>query len=604
MALLEKIDSNITGLRYAEEASLGLLPDPESDSVWKPLEPNSYSDFGGEITTIARNPINPSRQRKKGVTTDLKAAGGFNTDLTQENLQDILQGFFFADLRRKDEHDVATVGIHYEALSAVVVAGGTSGYVVGDLLTLVGGTFGTVAKAYVATVSGGGVVLTVNFTGTGAVKGDYTVVPANPVSTTTSGAGVGTVTLTVTWETLEGDYVVTADGDNYVAGDLVFAKNFDDAINNGLKHAVAGSTTTSVKVSETLVDAATQTGTISRVGYKFGSGELSIDVSGDLPKLVSTGRDLTEFGLIPGEWIFIGGDGTNEKFVAGTGEGNGFARVRSVSVTEMELDKTANEMVTDTGAGKVITLFFGRILKNELGSLIKRRTYHVERTLGAPDTSLPNDLQAEYLVGAVPNEFAMNVKTADKITCDLTFVAIDNEQVDAGNLKDGTRPPIREAAAFNTSSDIPRIKLSKVDPSSGDVTPLFAFAEDLKLTIKNNATPNKAIGKLGAFEVTVGTFAVGGDLTVYFADVAATRAVRENADVTIDFHTVKQNGGITFDIPLLSLGDARVKVEQDKAITLPLSVEAATGAKIHTDLDYTLLMEFWDYLPDLANTNS
>ena len=79
---INKIDSNITGLRYAEEKDLRELP---PNPVFYLLEPNSYNDFGGQISTIARNPINPSRQRQKGVTTDLDASGGFQQDLTMNN---------------------------------------------------------------------------------------------------------------------------------------------------------------------------------------------------------------------------------------------------------------------------------------------------------------------------------------------------------------------------------------------------------------------------------------------------------------------------------------------------------------------------------------
>ena len=62
MAAVQKIDSNQTGLRYQEETSIGVA---NTANDWIPLEPDSYDTFGGEITTIARNPINESRQRQK-----------------------------------------------------------------------------------------------------------------------------------------------------------------------------------------------------------------------------------------------------------------------------------------------------------------------------------------------------------------------------------------------------------------------------------------------------------------------------------------------------------------------------------------------------------
>jgi hypothetical protein len=514
MAQVDKIDSNSTGLRYREETSPG-----EVDSgVWTGLEPNSYNGFGAQNTLLAREPISETRQRKKGVITDREANGGFNMDMTQSNLVDLLQGFFCADLRDKDET--------------------------------------TISDAAAAT-------------------DDFTV--PNP------------------------------DGSNFVSGDLIFVSGMDDDANNGL-HQVNGSTATTISTTSSLVDASTQTGTVRRVGYVFSAGDLEMDASGTLPQLITTTKDFTDLGLVPGEWLFIGGDSASDRFF--TSANNGFARVRAVSANAITLDKMAGTAVTDDGtdtgaggAGLAIKLFFAaRILKDESdSSLIVERSYQLERSLGAPDDASPAQIQSEYLVGAYGGECTFNIATADKLTVDLSFTGLNFEvYTGAEGRKAGTRPAIEETDCFNTSSDVSRAKLALVSSSVENPTALFAALQDLSITINNNLTANKAVATVGAFAVSKGLFAVSGSMTAFFNNVTAVESVNENSDATLDLHFVRENAGVTFDLPLIALGDGSANVESNNPVMIPLTFEAAVGSQVHEDLDHTLLMGFWDYLPTAA----
>ena len=508
MAILTKIDSNSTGLRFQEETSIGVANVANS---WFVLEPNSYGDFGGEITVLPRNPINDGRQRKKGPTVDLDASGTFNMDLTQTNFEDIAQGYFFSDLRPKGEE-----------------------------------------------------------------------VPTGATATT--------------------DLFDVASTTGIFVGSLIFVSGFVNSANNGLHlvSAIVADTTVAVITSSLVTETPPAGANLVVVGFEFGTDELIAVGTGALGSYTAATKDLTQLGLLDGEFIFVGGDLAADQFPTNA-DNNGYKRVQEITTNSMKVTKSNKILIDETTAGgEKIRIFFGRVLKNELAANIKRRTYQLERTLGDPEAP-STGTQAEYLVGSLTSEWVMNVSTADKINMDLSFVSIDNETIDAPtSLKAGARPAIVEADAFNTSSDFSRIRLAKVSTTTEAETDFFAFVQEFTIGINNNVSPNKAIGVLGAFEVTSGTFEVGGSMTAYFQNVSTIKSIRDNDDLTFDFIIAKANAGISFDIPLLTLGDGRPNVEQDTEITIPLSTAAATGAKVDPLLDHTLMMSFYDFLPNAA----
>jgi hypothetical protein len=197
----------------------------------------------------------------------------------------------------------------------------------------------------------------------------------------------------------------------------------------------------------------------------------------------------------------------------------------------------------------------------------------------------------------------LNVGTADKVTVDLSFIGADQETIDGPtSLKAGTRPAVVESDAFNTSSDFTRLKMAVHSATSETPTALFAYLTELTLTLNNNLKPNKAVSVLGAFEVSAGTFQVDGSMTAYFSNTSAIDAIRANSSVTLDMAVAKNNAGIALDLPLITLGDGKLEVEQDEPILIPLTSEAAAGSGVDANMDHTLLMVFFDYLPTLSET--
>jgi hypothetical protein len=633
MALVNKQDSNSTGLSYAVETSPGVV---DGSVTWLPLEPNSYKNFGGEVKTKARMPINASRQLKKGVVVDLDAQGGFVQDLTADNFQDPAQCFMYASLRKKNESAVAVVdasGDTYAVASGgvlypsdlifakgftdtennglqVVVAGST------PLLTKVSGSLASATGQ-------SGIISRVGYQFASSaveidVSGDL------PILKTAASQVAASSTFTITGATNFADTeTVTIGGQVYTA---------QTALTSGAGHFLIGADKAASLVNlarainqsglggGTLYDAAATdpnefvTATeaspmVVTARYKGTQGN-SVTTTEATTNGAWTGstlsggtgaRAFTSLGLVPGEFVFIGSDETDTSFAQATD--NGFCRVLGIAEDKLTFDKTQFTMVADAGTGKTIRVYFGRVLKNESDpTLIVKRGVQIERTLGAPDDAQPTQIQAEYLVRSLANSMKLDAKTADIIRIDLEFLANTNElRTAAEGLKAGARPTIADTDAFNSTSDVAYTKMALVTAGEAAPSPLFSYFTDLTMEIKNNVKQNKAVSVLGAFDSTPGFFQVQSTVTAYFTDVAEIQAVRDNRTVTLETHFVKFNKGVTLDLPCLTMSKALADVKLNEPIMIPLGADAAAGTAVNTALNHTLLWVFWDYLPDAAN---
>lgn len=501
----EKQDANLVGFYKSREQTLGVLP---ANPVWATREPNSFDDLGGEYTKVARRPFSPSRQRKKGSVTDLDADGGYNEDLTQNNMQSELEEFFFAALRE------------------------------------------TPTQTNVAAV---------------AATDDYTVA---------SSAG-------------------------FLVGMIVLASGFTIAANNGL-HVLNGITDgTHISTGDALTDeAAAAEQTVKVVGFQFTAGDLEMTAAvGGQFVLTTTTQALDDLPLIPGQWVAIGGGAAGDSFDDGGDPLVGFARIAKDGISEnaIAFDKSTFVPITTDGAGKTVRLWFGDVVKNEDDpDLITRFSSTIERTLGRDD----DGVQSEYLTGSVANELTWNSPLANLVNIDLSYVA------QRANTRKGVDGPLSRRVgntitkalgedAFNTSSNVYRIRMAIIDPDTLNPAPLFARVTEWTLTINNNVSAAKAQGVLGGFDTTVGNFDVDGEFTAYFSTVEAIHAVQCNYDLTFDAIYAKQNAGVYIDVPLIGLGGGRLDIEQDAAIMLPLETAAA-----ESPFGHTALIGWFSYLPD------
>lgn len=599
----QKQDANLVGIYKIREALLGSVP---ATGAWQTREPNSFDDLGAEYTKVARKPFSPSRQRKKGSTTDMDADGGYNEDLTQHNMQSELEEFFFAALRNTGEvvtkEAFAKVFTVVAATDIATVAGG-HGMVNGD------GPFQVTA----ATTIPAGLTAATNYwaivlspTTFKFATSRANALAGTAVDVTDTGTGALTITSTAQVSTADDSFTVNSVPSSVITGTILNATGYSASANNGRKD-VSAVTASKITVDQDLTTEANPPAgaKLKVVGHTFAVGDLEMVALESSPgvisgfQLVATAGSFLAYNLVPGSWLFIGGDDANTFFEDGSSERvGGYARIAVDGVSAdgktVTFDKATFTPEDNSGTGKTIKVYFSDVLKNEDDpDLIVRYSSVMERTLGKD----ADGTQSEYLTGSVASELTWNSPLANLVNLDLAYIC------QKAGLRKGIDGPLISRAgntvvkalgedAFNTSSNVYRLRMAMIDPATMAPSPFFARVTEWTATINNNVSSAKAQGVLGGFDTTVGNFDVDQEVTAYFSTVEVIHAVKCNWDVTFDAIYAKANAGVYFDIPLVSLGGGRLDIEQDAAIMVPLQSAAA-----ESPFGHTALIGWFDYLP-------
>jgi hypothetical protein len=505
---VQKIDSSFTEMRIAEEASLGVLP---GTPLWITMEPNGYTDTGGNVGGVARRPITTKRLRKKGTTTIVSAGAGANIDLTPTMMTQFWPGMLLASGRLWPQHGgrfvipnpVTVVGTGYDIGSDAATAGYGA-----DLLVW--------AEGFADAANNGLKVLTGTATDVALFAGS--VVEASPPA----------------------DASIRVVGYEFPSADL-------DVVNAG------GSLPTILSTASEFANVALQRGDWIWIGGTAAASKFVNAENNGLARVRSVTAGVLTLDKAPGGTDLV------TDFTAETGTGlsiriflmDVYGTVASDAATFVDRTYTIERLL-----GKPNPVAAPTITQGESVSGCQWASMTVNVPLPGDDSKVTFD------VNWLGTDNAQRAGTGPDPLLSATgnVVAIPSTDVfnpagDVLRLKLNIVPP---------DSD-----------GNGAADPLFARITQLTMALSNNSVANNSVGSDTAFAITANLFTADISLTAYFADIAAQQAVRNNSDTELELVLAKVVGGthrqaVLFDFPLGALKGGLANVEQDAPVTVPL----------------------------------
>lgn len=380
-----------------------------------------------------------------------------------------------------------------------------------------------------------------------------------------------------------------ASGGALANGLLVYARGFSNAANNGLKLLAGTSTGTEIKTTGLVAEASPPAGArVDLVGVQGASGDIQIDANGDL---IATTLNFTTLGLTVGQFIFIGGNQTAERFALdiSSGQNFGYARVKAIAAGKLTLDKQNVTFAVDNGSGKTIRVFFGRFVRdvNVDHADFLETTYQFEA--GFPGLGAGGATEYEYSIGNYANEMAFELPLTDKAKLSLGFVGKDTEDPTTSrktNASAAVSPYLKEA--FNTSLDIARLRVQKEDE-----TGISTDFKSVTLTLKNNAAGERVLGTLGPKYINYGNFEVDFDAQCLFTDKVVPAAIKANTTLQTDFGLRNNDGAMVLDVASHTLGGGDREFPVNESVLINTTGAAFEDAV----LGYTLGATVFAHIP-------
>lgn len=379
-----------------------------------------------------------------------------------------------------------------------------------------------------------------------------------------------------------------ASGGALAAGTLLYGRGFTNSANNGLQVVGSSSSSTTIKVTGTLVSETPPSNAILQVvGYRGNAGDLQINSSGNL---ISSSLDFTTLGLYVGQSIWVGGDASANSFFQAANRG--YARVTAIAAHQLTLDKTSQSFVTDdgtsTGSGgtpRSIDIFIGRFVRNVAGNSTDylEQSYQFELYYPNLQTPGPGDMY-EYALGNYANQLGFDLPLTNKAALTVAFIGTNTPVPTTTRATNAsTSLAALRTTAYNTTSNVARLRALNADESG-----LTTDFKSLKITLNNNVTPEKVIALLGAKYLNVGILDVNIEAELIFTNAAVINALVNNTPVSMDFAVRNSDGAITVEVPSMVFATGVRDFPINQSVLLKATATAFVDPTLSTSVGITV----------------